>query len=452
MPRWKAGCEVNYEGSLDNLCYHKRRSLERTFGPEQLRDECKLARKYCSSQNNSKDTFVRFGLSVPDKSAVLYEPYALVELKPLSSVHHDAVDLLINHIEIRCATRDDIREKVGRIWTEFMLSFFNYPRGWVEDEARKSFSGKINNVVVRYAIGQRVMTTFGEGTIHSFTESDGGRPQYSVKFQDNFRTLEPPAVLHNIDAGDGSEYVRQYKEMIKKSDVKPEGLSSVVVVDKKFKVLFGTDNIYLFLRLYGFLVSLLDDIKEYLVNNPTLADPSLSYYNPMKSTDDKPKDNKLDFATVVVKLHEVLAKTMSHKDFDSFARLVNRDIVFKIAALPKLVQKCGDTMIKMSEEDLLPQIYDICQYSGQSPLSLRSACMSISPDAKYRVQYNASNGRFYFSYLPAEEELSTVPTGDDDDDEDMEDGEMEDDYDDEDDMDSDNEAEDLLEVKRAKIR
>ena len=149
MPRWKAGCEANYEGSLDNLCYHKRRSLERTFGPEQLRDECKLARKYCSSQINWKDTFVRFGLSLPDKSAIFYEPYALVELKPLSSVHHDAVDLLINHIKIRCATRDGIREKVGRIWTEFMLSFFNYPCGWVEDEARKSFLGKINNAVVQ---------------------------------------------------------------------------------------------------------------------------------------------------------------------------------------------------------------------------------------------------------------------------------------------------------------
>ena len=149
MPRWKSGCEANYEGSLDDLCYYKRRSLERTFGSEQLRDECKLARKYCSSQNNRKDTFVRFGLSVPDKSAVLYEPYAVVEMKPPSSLHHDAVDLLIQHVEIRCATRGDVREKVGRIWTEFMLSFFNYPCAWVSEEARKTFLGKINNSVVR---------------------------------------------------------------------------------------------------------------------------------------------------------------------------------------------------------------------------------------------------------------------------------------------------------------
>jgi len=453
MPRWKAGCEANYEGSLDNLCHYKRRSLERTFGSEQLRDECKLARKYCSSQNNRKDNFVRFGLSVPDKSAVLYEPYAVVEMKPSSSVHHDAVDLLIQHVEIRCATRDDIREKAGRIWTEFMLCFFNYQSIWVEEEARKSFLGKINNSVVQYAIGERVMTTFGEGTIHSFTETDDEGPQYSVKLSSGFRTLQPPAVLHNIDANDGSKYFRRNDEMVKELDNTFDGSSSVIV-DKKFKVLFGTDSIYIFLRLYSFLISLLDDIKEYLLNNPTIVDPSLSYYNPMKSADDRHKEeSKFDFATVIVKLHEVLAKKMSHKEFESFARLVNRDIVHKIAALPKLVQRCGDMMIKMSEEDLLPHIYDVCQYSGQNPVTLRSTCMSISPSAEYRIQYNASNGRLYFSYLSEEEELSTVPMGDDDDDDDdMEDGEMEDDYDDEDDMDLDNEAEDLREVKRMKVR
>merc|ERR1719171_192327 len=99
-------------------------------------------------------------------------------------------------------------------------------------------------------------------------------------------------------------------------------------------------------------------------------------------------------------------------------------------------------MIKMSEESLLPRIYDVCQYSGQNPVDLRSTCIAISPTAEYRIQYNSSNGRLYFSYLPEGEELSTTQDGDD---EDMEDGEMEDEYDD--DIDLDNEEEDLREVK-----
>mmetsp|Transcript_8202 Transcript_8202/g.24251 ORF Transcript_8202/g.24251 Transcript_8202/m.24251 type:complete len:110 (-) Transcript_8202:48-377(-) len=108
-------------------------------------------------------------------------------------------------------------------------------------------------------------------------------------------------------------------------------------------------------------------------------------------------------------------------------------------------------MIKMSEEDLLPSIFDTCQYSGQCPVTLRSTCMALSATAEYRIQYNTKLGRIYFSYLPEDEELSTTLPGDDDDDDDeMEDGEMDDDYDD--DMDLDHEEEDLREVKRMKVR
>merc|ERR1719356_2353321 len=101
-------------------------------------------------------------------------------------------------------------------------------------------------------------------------------------------------------------------------------------------------------------------------------------------------------------------------------------------------------MIKMSEEDLLPSIFDACQYSGQNPVALRSTCMTMSSTAEYRIQYNSKLGRLYFSYLPEDEELATSLPGDDDDDDDddeMEDGEMDDEY--EDDMDLDNEEEDL---------
>jgi len=149
MPRWKAGTEANYEGSLDMRCYFKRRVLERSFGLEQLRDECKHARQYCSNPNKRKDSPVSFGLSVPDKSAVFYQPYASIEMKPTSSVHRYAVSYLMAHVAYRCTSNFDAREKVGRIWTEFMIPFFGYPTFWMLDESRKSFRGKINNAVVK---------------------------------------------------------------------------------------------------------------------------------------------------------------------------------------------------------------------------------------------------------------------------------------------------------------
>jgi hypothetical protein len=91
----------------------------------------------------------------------------------------------------------------------------------------------------------------------------------------------------------------------------------------------------------------------------------------------------------------------------------------------------------------------------QDPVQLRSTCLALSPETIFRIQYNTTNGRIYFSYLPESEELSTVPTGDDDDDDDddddgMEDGEVESDMDDEDVMDVEDEEEDLRQIKRLK--
>jgi len=88
--------------------------------------------------------------------------------------------------------------------------------------------------------------------------------------------------------------------------------------------------------------------------------------------------------------------------------------------------------------------------------------LSLSRDASFRIQYNVSNGRLYFSYLPQSEYLSTV-AGDDEDgsdddlsDEGMEDANVESDDDDDDDedglMDVEDEEEDLRQVKRTKLK
>jgi hypothetical protein len=319
--------------------------------------------------------------------------------------------------------------------------------------------------LLKDASGERVMTALGVGTIQAFVSTVHG-PRYRVKLPFGSAILQPYVILYNVDAKDGSRYVRRDDAMVKETGRVAKERSdedNSVVVDQKFKLLFGSDSVYLFLRLYGFLVSLLDEIHEFLRSNPTTVDPSKLYYNPIKSG---PGDHlmqggsKLDYSAVISNLRKVIDKTMTIKDFQTFCRRVSRDIVHKMAALPRLVEKCGDMMIKVSEEELLPRLYDICQYTGQNPVSLRNACLVISRSVSYRIQYNASNGRLYFSYLPMGEELSTVPVGDvdgdddeeDEDDEEMEDGEVEDDFEDDDDMDLENEEEDLREVKRMKLR
>jgi hypothetical protein len=152
MIKWKAISEANYEGSMDHQCYFDRRELERSLTTEQLRDECQQARSYCSSPEKAAGSNANFGLSSPDRSAVLYEPYAVVDVKPTSPVHHTAVRLLLQQVVSKLdksSKAKSDREMVGRMWMEFMVPFFGYPVYWVQDEARESFCGQINNVVVQ---------------------------------------------------------------------------------------------------------------------------------------------------------------------------------------------------------------------------------------------------------------------------------------------------------------
>lgn len=455
MAKWKVDTEANYEGSMDNVCYFNRRDVERSFSAEQLREECKRARTYCSSPEKRTGSAVSFGLSSPDRSAVLYEPYAVVEMKPDCPSHHHAVRLLSRQVTYKAAKSNADREKVGRIWTEFIVPFFAYPTHWVLDESRESFRGELNNFVVQYANGQRVKTAFGEGTILAYLEGDfNAGPRYRVKFPFGIGFVSPYAILHGVQNSDGAKYVRRDGKMEKDIDYSDKTEETATIrLDKKFKLLFGTDSIYLFLRLYSFLVSSLDEIDSFVRSNPSMQDPSSAYYNPMKSSEEK-KETKLDFPAVMMNLQKVITKKLSVKDFESFCRRVSPEIVHKMAALPKLIEKCADMMVEVAKEDLLPQLYDFCQFSGADPIQLRSACLALSKDAAFRIQYNSTNGRLYFSHLPEGEELLTVPNGDDDDDDDddevMEDGEVV--SDDDDVMDVEDEEEDLRQIKRMKAK
>lgn len=188
-------------------------------------------------------------------------------------------------------------------------------------------------------------------------------PRYRVKFPFGIGFVRAYAIMHGIQSVDGAKYVRRDGQMEKDSEGGDDEESSSVKLDKKFRLLFGTDYMYLFLRLYSFLVSSLDEIDSFLRANPTMQDPTLAYYNPMKSSDEK-KAAKLDFPTLMLNLQKVISRKLSSKDFEAFCRRVSPEIAHKMAALPKLVEKCADMMVQTAKEDLLLQLFDFCQYPG----------------------------------------------------------------------------------------
>ncbi|CAJ1934324.1 unnamed protein product [Cylindrotheca closterium] len=464
LTKWKAGCEANYEGSLDFQCHFKRRDLERTLIGDEVIDQCMDARSYCSSREKRSGLNAVFGLSSPDRSAILYEPYVMLDVKQDSTAHRTAVRLVTQRSVMAFDSTNNHskreRERIGRVWMEFMVPFFNYPIHWVQDEARESFLGTML-VVAQYAVGQPVRTVYGDGTILSFIEEEKDLgPRYRVKFPFGIGFVSPSSIAYGLppNASESYYYVRDDNVPLEMEKVKIEEKTlSPIQLEDKFKLLFGTESIYLFLRLYIGLVSLLDEIESYLRANPATGDARKSYYNPMRSADEK-KATKLDFSTMILNLQSVVAKKQSLKDFESYCRRLSPQIVHKMAALPKIVEQCAYYMRLVATEDKLLHLNDLCQHPHRNPVEIRAKCLDLAAKAKFRIQLNTSSGRLYFSYLPENEELSTVLVGDDDDDDDddeiMDDADDDmddDDMDDEDDLlDVEDEEEDLRQIKRLK--
>ena len=308
-----------------------------------------------------------------------------------------------------------------------------------------------------------------------------GRPQYLVKFPFGIGRVRAQNVLSTLVEGT--------IESDEKEDDK-----DVVRLDKKFKLLFGTESIYLFIRLYTSLVSMLHDIDVHVRDNPSGPDPSAAYYDPMNSQEDEgemKETEKFDFRSLMGKLQDMISGKVNTKEYESYCRRVSPDMVHKMASLPRLIERSAQMLKRTADEDVLLNLFDHCQFTGvvstivrtcclavcrvlfrlpnhnscfQNPVELRDKCLSLSSEASFRIQFNIANGRLYFSYLPKTEALSTV-AGDDEEgsddelsDEGMDDANVESDDDDEDDDDEDglidveDEEEDLRQVKRIKMK
>jgi hypothetical protein len=254
------------------------------------------------------------------------------------------------------------------------------------------------------------MTIYGAGTVASFTEKDeSGKAKYRIKLPFGVAYVGPSAILYAIASKD-TPYVRRDGVMMRDESVAENG-GSIGKLDQKYKLLFGTENVYLFLRLYSLLCSALSSIREHCEMFENVEDPASSYYNPVpKETEEAAP--RLDYSSVVSALHKVLSRKMEFKDFESLGRKVSKEKVHQMAALPKLIERCTDALLKVAKEDALLHLYDFCQNQGVDPVAVRTHCLGFATDAVYRIQYNPSDKLLCFSYLPKNEELLTTPRDD----------------------------------------
>ena len=195
----------------------------------------------------------------------------------------------------------------------------------------------------------------GDGTILQYLpRAKIGRPQYLVKFPFGIDCVRAQNILHSL--GEGSI------ELEGNEDDK-----DVVRLDKKFKLLFGTESIYLFIRLFTSLVSMLHEVDIHVRDNPAGPDPSAAYYDPMNSQEDEEEKKdieKFDFRSLMDKLQDVIAGRVSTKEYETYCRRVSPDVVHKMASLPRLIERSTEMLKQSANEDVLIKLFDHCQFTG----------------------------------------------------------------------------------------
>lgn len=190
--------------------------------------------------------------------------------------------------------------------------------------------------------------------------------RYRVKLPFGVASVRPSGIMHSLPQPDGGMMVRRNGVMAK--DENPDGAGEGLFAEKmnkKFELMFATESVYIFMRLYCLLVSLLGDTREYIKEAGPSTEPVDSYFIPKPIQDEKNERRKApqptaDFTGVVSMLGQVVARNVDAKEFETYCRRVCKAKVHDMIALPKLVDKCTDALLNVVKEDALLPLFDYC--------------------------------------------------------------------------------------------
>jgi hypothetical protein len=187
--------------------------------------------------------------------------------------------------------------------------------------------------------------------------------RYRVRLPFGVAAVRPSAILHAIGQADGGVVVRRDGLMVREeaTPATGEGIHNDKL-NAKFQLMFATESVYVFMRLYCLLVSLLTDTREYLKVFPPRQDPADARYvpTPMREERNAIPQPAADFPGAVSMLEKVICRKVEVKDFESYCRRVSREKVHQLAVLPKLIDKCTDALLNVIKENVLLHIFDYC--------------------------------------------------------------------------------------------
>ena len=69
----------------------------------------------------------------------------------------------------------------------------------------------------------------------------------------------------------------------------------------------------------------------------------------------------LGYCGVVTTLKDCVKRFLDFKTFETYCRTMSKEKVHELAALPRLMEKCADALVKASREDMALSLFDLSQ-------------------------------------------------------------------------------------------
>lgn len=402
--QWRVAQETNYEPSLDITSYFNRRDIEKSFHSEDLIEDCQKARQFAKEPpimpSVTDKISATFSLEHENHEMLLFQSYASVSVTP-EMPHKDAYELISLYTVKNVAKTNAEREKSARFWTEFMLPWFNFPTHWFLKELRDKARSEKSSGIVKYKLGQMVKTAFGNGRIVSFVEAGShAGAHYKVKLPFGTGYIRPSSIVHHLPSPEQLQYVRSggIMELLDADDVPMDG-DEAKLLPSSCQLIFGTEKLYLFMRMYCALVGLLNSIQNDLSassNDMEIEGIGNKRYAEFLSIIRKYIEEKYSFKTYELQCHSLL-KTKP----------------YEMAAVPRLLDKCADFLVKVAKEDKVLNLYDFYQWNHMNPSLQRLESLHFTEEAAYRIQFEASDGKIHFCYMPKSRDMHMTSRGDD---------------------------------------
>ena len=413
-------------------------------------------------------------------SAKIFQPHLAVMCSDFAETKeaYDLVSICLS------AKSEAEKERISRIWAEFMVPFFGLRTHWIRNELRpfkhNATSGLVrckSNVAIeseilsayltcpKDAIGMRVKTTYGEGVIAKVNDE---RPEcamsYTVDFPFGRGFIQPESIVHSVSGSGIEDFVRTGDRMEAFDHQGDDSKGGPFRLEEGTTLLFGNHSIYVFVRLFCLLPTLLREISYRFSRR---KGPEDSRREPQSAGLASKQDKALEPSDYAAYLHLVkkFLKTsdMSFLDFEKSCRLCYDHYVGALTVVPKLVERCGEALARVARDDVLLTLFDLSRMSTHTkpdPLKLRNQSMNVIDKPCYRIQFMRSMNKCFFAYvepdndlMAAEEDEDAAADQDDYRDEQMEDADEGEAYEEEDEQGRAAEMEpEAPEAKRMKLK